>query len=82
MLRLNELPIVAIICVLTLDLILRYHCKAHVNIRKIPIISPGLIFAQKTFFLGLFSGELIFGGAFYWTKFCVSKWFWLVNKNS
>ena len=31
--------------------------------RKIPIISYGLIFAQKAFSLGLFSGELIFGGA-------------------
>ena len=31
--------------------------------RKIPIISPGLIFVQKAFLLGLFSGELIFGGA-------------------
>ena len=33
--------------------------------RKIPIISPGLIFVQKAFLLGLFSGELIFGGAFH-----------------
>ena len=31
--------------------------------RKIP--SPGLIFVQKAFLLGLFSGELIFGGAYY-----------------
>ena len=31
--------------------------------RKIPIISYGLIFVQKAFSLGLFSGELIFGGA-------------------
>ena len=30
--------------------------------RKIPIISPGLIFVQKAFLLGLFLGELIFGG--------------------
>ena len=30
--------------------------------RKIPIISPGLIFVQKAVLLGLFSGELIFGG--------------------
>ena len=34
--------------------------------RKIPIISPGLIFVQKAFLLGLFSGEFIFGGAYYW----------------
>ena len=37
---------------------LRYH--------KIPIISPGFIFVQKAFSLGLFSGELIFGGAYFW----------------
>ena len=30
--------------------------------RKIPIISLGLIFVQKAVLLGLFSGELIFGG--------------------
>ena len=50
--------------------------------RKIPIISPGLIFVQKAFLLGLFSGELIFGGAYYWKEFCVSKWVLLVNKNN
>ena len=32
--------------------------------------------------LRLFSGELIFGGAFYWKEFCVSKWVALDNKNS
>ena len=32
--------------------------------------------------LGLFSGELIFGGAYYWKEFCVSKWIELDNKNS
>ena len=32
--------------------------------RKISIISPGLIFVQKDVLLGLFSGELIFGGAY------------------
>ena len=45
---------------------------------KIPILSPGLIFVQKKpfsfFLLGLLSGELIFGGACYRKKFCVSKW--------
>ena len=50
--------------------------------RKILIISPGLIFVQKAFLLGLFLGELIFGGAFYWKEFCVSKWVGLDNKNS
>ena len=48
---------------------------------RILIISPGLIFVQKAFLLGLFSGELIFRGACYWKEFCVSKWVWLVNKN-
>ena len=41
--------------------------------RKIPIISPGLIFVKKAFLLGLFSGELIFGGAYYWRKFCIQN---------
>ena len=50
--------------------------------RKIPIISPRLIFVQKAFLLGLFSGELIFGGACYWKEFCVSKWVGLDSKNS
>ena len=50
--------------------------------RKIPIISPGLIFVQKAFLLGLFSGELIFGGAYYWNEFCVLKWFGLDNKTA
>ena len=31
---------------------------------------------------GLFSGELIFGGGYYWKEFCTSKWVWLDNKNS
>ena len=50
--------------------------------REIPIISPGLMFVQKTFLRGLFSGELIFGGAYYWKEFCVSKWVGLDDKNS
>ena len=41
--------------------------------RKIPIISPGFIFVQKAVLLGLFSGELIFRGAYNWFKFCISK---------
>ena len=48
-----------------LQLVVIYH--------KIPIISPGLVFVQKAFLLGLFSGELIFRGAYYWKEFCVSK---------
>ena len=31
--------------------------------------------------MGLFSGELIFGGACYWKEFCVSEWVGLDNKN-
>ena len=50
--------------------------------RKIPIISPGLIFAQNAVLLGLFAGELIFGGASYWKEFCLSKWVRLDNKNT
>ena len=50
--------------------------------RKIPVISPGLIFVQKAFLLGLFSGELIFRGACYRKEFCISKWVWFVNRNS
>ena len=37
--------------------------------RKIPIISPELIFFQRAFLLGLVSGELIFIGANYWKEF-------------
>ena len=32
--------------------------------------------------LGLFSRELICGGAYYWKEFCVSKWVGLDNRNS
>ena len=32
--------------------------------------------------MGLLSGELIFGGAYYWREFCVSKWVGLDNKNN
>ena len=49
---------------------------------KILVISPGLIFVQKAVLLGLFSGELIFVKACYRKESCVSKWVWLVNKNS
>ena len=50
---------------------------------KIPIISPSWAYiCSKGFLLGLFSGELIFGGAYYWKEFCVSKWVKLDNKNS
>ena len=46
------------------------------------ILIPGLIFVQMAFLLGLFLGELVFGGAYYWKEFCVSKWVGLDNKNS
>ena len=36
----------------------------YINYRKIPIISPGLIFVQKAFLLGLFSDGLIIGRNF------------------
>ena len=39
--------------------------------RRIPIICPGLISVQKTFLLGLFTEELIFGRTYYWKEFCV-----------
>ena len=49
---------------------------------KIPMISPGLIFLQKAFLLGLFLGELICGLAYYWKEFCISKLVGSDNKNS
>ena len=49
---------------------------------KILIIYPGLIFVHKAFLLGVFLVELIFRGACYQKEFWVSKWVWLVNKNS
>ena len=55
------------------DKLLKYH--------KIPIISPGLIFIQKAFLVGWFLGELIFGGAYCWREFYVSKWVVLDKKN-
>ena len=54
------------------------NCKC----RKIPIISPGLIFVQKAVLLGLFLGELIFGRAYYWKEFCISNWVGLDNKTA
>ena len=38
------------------------------------------MFVQKAGFLGLFWGELIFEGAYYWREFCVSNWAELDNK--
>ena len=39
-------------------------------------VSPELIFVQKAVLLGLFSGELIFGGAYYWEEFCILLMGW------
>ena len=46
------------------------------------MIHPRLIFVQKAALLDLFLGELIFGGAYYWKEFCISKWVGLHHKNS
>ena len=35
---------------------------------------------SKGFLVGFFSGELFFGGAYYWREFCVLKWAGLDNK--
>ena len=40
--------------------------------RKIPNVSPGLIEVFKHFLGGLYSGGLIFGGAYIRRAFCVS----------
>ena len=65
-----------------MNLVFHLSETAIIQYRKIPIISPGVIFVQKAFSLGLFLGELIFGGACYRKELCVSKWVWFVNKNS
>ena len=36
-----------------------------IGYHKIPIISPGILFVQKVLVVGLFFGELIFGGLYY-----------------
>ena len=59
-----------------------YYIDMNVLYLKIAIISPGLIFVQRAVLLGIFSGELILGGAYYWKEFCISKWVRLDNKNS
>ena len=61
--------------------LLRYQVNELVY-RKIPLISPGLLFVQKAFLVSLFLGELSFGGAYYnWREFCISKLVGLDNKN-
>ena len=57
-------------------------CQNSLSERKIAIISPGVIFIQKAFLMGLFSGELIFAGAYCWRVYYVSEWVRLDNRNS
>ena len=59
-----------------------FHLYLKMIYRKIPIINPGLIFVEEAVLLGLFSGKLIFGGAYYWKEFCISKWVGLDNKTA
>ena len=44
-----------------MEIIITVHVQTY---RKHLIVSPGLIFVQQAFLLGLFSGELIIGGNF------------------
>ena len=60
----------------------RITCARVATYRKIPVISRRLISYYKAVLLGLFYGELIFGGAYYWKEFCVSKWVGLDNKKA
>ena len=59
-------------------------CFTYLEYHKIPKTSCGLILVQKTVLLGLFLGELIFGGAYmyYWKEFCISKWVGFDNKTA
>ena len=43
---------------------------------------PGLIFVQKAGLLGLFLGELIFGGAYYWKEFAFQNGLGLTIKTA
>ena len=52
---------------------IRHLNQLYFTYRIIPKISPGLIFGQSTFFLGLFSRGLIFGGAYFWDEIRVRK---------
>ena len=49
---------------------------------KIPIISSRFIFIQKAFLVGLFSGGLIFEGAFYWRDFAFKNGSGLATKTA
>ena len=43
------------------------------NYRKLPTISPGLIYFRKRFLMAYTRGGLYTGGANTWTIFCVSN---------
>ena len=60
---------------LELKTIINY-CEILINNR------PWAYICSKSFLLGFFWGELIFGRAYYWREFCISKWDGLDNKNS
>ena len=49
-----------------------FHSNSDATYRKIPNVSPGLIEVFKHFLGGLYSGGLIFGGAYIRRAFCVS----------
>ena len=59
------------------NLTVSWQVKYVVKYRKIPVVSPGLILVQKALLVGLFSGELIFEGPYYWREYCVG----LNNRN-
>ena len=46
------------------------------------LFSGELIFGGAYFWVSLFSGKLIFGGAYYWKEIGVSKWVGLDNTNN
>ena len=68
MIRPGEQTVTILVCVGKVESAIRY-----LEYRKIPILNPGLIFVQNAFLLGLFLRELIFGGAYYWKEFSISK---------
>ena len=49
---------------------------------KVPIIILGPVFVQKALLLGLFSGELIFGGAYSWRNFVFQNGLGLTTKTA
>ena len=49
---------------------------------KIQKTRPRLLLVQNEFLVGLFWGELMFGGAYFRREFLVSKWVGIDNKNT